>query len=173
MILFQVHLKTVAPFFILFLIFSPSAWSETAAVKHVIDGDTLVLTDETRVRLIGIDAPEIENRDYGHRGEPYGEEAKQLLKQMVEGKEIDLKNGPEAKDRYGRRLAYIYLSGSFFVNQRLVEIGAAEAYRKFPHAYSGGFIQFEKQARQKKLGLWAFEKKDPSWWERFWGVKRS
>ncbi len=148
--------------------------AETAHVERVIDGDTVVLKEEgTRVRLIGINAPEIENRDYGHRGEPYGEESKLVLKQMVEGKEVELRDGPEKKDRYDRRLAYIYLPDHFFVNQNLIEVGAAEAYRKFDHPYRSEFIQIENQAKQKKLGMWAIEKRAPTWWERLFGVKRS
>lgn len=147
------------------------ATAEQAVVLRVIDGDTVVLEDGTRVRLIGINAPEIENRDYGHRGEPYGEDAKKILKQMVEGKKVDLKEGAEKEDRYGRRLAYLYLPQHFFVNRKLVEMGAAEAYRKFLHEFLADFMKLESQARQKKLGMWAIEKHEPTWWERLFGVK--
>lgn len=147
------------------------ATAEQAVVERVIDGDTVVLEDGTRVRLIGINAPEIENRDYGHRGEPYGQEAKQVLKQMVEGKAVDLQDGPEKKDRYDRRLAYLYLPNQYFVNQKLIEVGAAEAYRKFDHPYRSEFIEIENQIKQKKIGMWAIEKKTPTWWERLFGVR--
>lgn len=146
--------------------------AETAQVARVIDGDTVVLADGTRVRLIGINAPEIENRHYGHRGEPYGEEAKQTLTLMVEGKEVDLRDGPEKEDRYHRRLAYLYLQDQNFVNQNLIEAGAAEAYRKFPHPFLSQFIELEKQARQKKIGMWSVEKHSPGWWERLWGIRK-
>ena len=149
-----------------------SAFAETAHVERVIDGDTVILADGTRVRLIGINAPEIENRDFGHRGEPYGEASKQVLKKMVEGKDVDLQEGPEKKDRYDRRLAYIYLPNHFFVNQKLIEVGAAEAYRKFDHPYRSEFIQIENRIKQEKLGMWAIEKKTPTWWERLFGVKK-
>lgn len=154
----------------LFLMVGVSAFAETARVERVIDGDTVVLEDGTRVRLIGIDAPEIENRYYGHRGDPYGEDAKQVLKQMVEGKEVDLKDGLEKEDRYQRRLAYLYLPDHSFVNQQLVEVGAAEAYRKFPHAFLSQFIEIESQAKKKKIGMWSIEKRAPNWWQRLWGA---
>jgi len=147
------------------------ASAEQAVVKRVIDGDTVILADETRVRLIGIDAPEIENRNFAHRGEPYGEESKQLLKKWIEGKTVDLRDGPEKKDRYHRRLAYLYLEGDFFVNLELVEAGAAVAYRRFPHAFQRDFFAAEKRARDQKLGLWGVEKKTRNWWERLWGVQ--
>lgn len=150
---------------------SCSAIAEYAYVKRVIDGDTVVLADETRVRLIGIDAPEIENRDYAHRGEPYGEESKQLLKKWVEGKSVDLRDGPEKEDRYHRRLAYLYLQDQALVNLQLVEAGAAEAYRKFPHPLQNDFFAAEKRAQDQKLGLWSIQKKQRNWWERLWGMK--
>ncbi|HCM41886.1 MAG TPA: nuclease [Candidatus Omnitrophica bacterium] len=148
------------------------ASAEQAVVKRVIDGDTVVLADETRVRLIGIDAPEIENRDYAHRGEPYGEESKQLLKEWIEGQSVDLRDGPEKEDRYHRRLAYLYLQDQSFVNLKLVEAGAAEAYRKFPHPFQADFFAAEKRARENRLGLWGIEPRERTWWEKLWGIKQ-
>jgi len=167
--------RTRGIFAFLFVLFSLScsAIAEHAHVKRVIDGDTVVLADDTRVRLIGIDAPEIENRDYAHRGEPYGEEAKQILKKWIQGKRVELRDGPEKEDRYHRRLAYIYAEDQSFVNLRLVEVGAAEAYRKFPHPFQNDFFTAEKSAQDQKLGLWSVEKKPRSWWERLWGMKAS
>lgn len=163
----------LVPFFFSFLFLQiDSCFAELVRIKHVIDGDTAVLEDGTRVRLIGIDAPEIENRNYGHRGEVYGEESKEILKGMIEGKEVDLQDGPEKMDRYQRRLAYIYLPDNFFVNRNLVEVGAAEAYRRFPHPFSKEFYQLEKMAKEKKLGMWATEQNAPAWWKRLLGMKR-
>ncbi len=149
-----------------------STYAESAHVKRVIDGDTVVLDDNTRVRLIGINAPEIENRDFGHRGEPFGEEAKVILKNMVERKQVDLEDGPEKLDRYHRRLAYLYLPEHFSVNRRLIEVGAAEAYLKFDHPYRSEYIEVESQAKQNKIGMWAVERRAPNWWERLWGTKQ-
>ncbi len=148
-----------------------SAIAEKAVVKRVIDGDTVILEDDTRVRLIGIDAPEIENRDYAHRGEPYGEEAKKILKDWTEGKTVQLKDGPEKEDRYHRRLAYLYLNEDFFINLKLVEAGAAEAYRKFPHPLQRDFFEAEKQARTQKAGLWSLKSKKRTAWQRLWGIQ--
>lgn len=159
-------------FFSLWSFVCSLASAEQAVVKRVIDGDTVVLADETRVRLIGIDAPEIENRDYAHRGEPYGEESKQILKKWIEGKTVNLKDGPEKEDRYHRRLAYLYLEDGFFINLQLVETGAAEAYRKFPHPLQTDFFAAEKRARENSLGLWGIETRERTWWERLWGIKQ-
>ncbi|HRK61119.1 MAG TPA: thermonuclease family protein [Candidatus Omnitrophota bacterium] len=166
--------KNIATFILVFSLQSLVCclvFAEQAVVKRVIDGDTVVLADETRVRLIGIDAPEIENRDYARRGEPYGEKSKQLLKKWVEGESVDLRDGPEKEDRYHRRLAYLYLENDFFVNLELVEVGAAEAYRKFPHPFQRDFFAAEKRARDQKLGIWGVEKKVRNWWERLWGIQ--
>lgn len=148
-----------------------SAFAEQALVKRVIDGDTVVLADDTRVRLIGIDAPEIENRDYAHRGEPYGEESKQILKEWVEGKRVELRDGPEKEDRYKRRLAYLYSEDQSFVNMRLVEVGAAEAYRKFPHPFQKDFFEAEARAKTSKAGIWSRPVKKRNTWQRLWGIQ--
>ncbi len=150
---------------------SVSAFAETAVVKRVIDGDTVVLADDTRVRLIGIDAPEIENRDYAHRGEAYGEEAKRLLMNWVEGKTVDLQEGPEKQDRYKRRLAYLYLDSGLSINLQMVESGAAKAYRKFPHPFQIEYIQAEARAKNAKAGLWSRPSKQRTVWQRLWGIQ--
>lgn len=148
------------------------AFAESTFVKRVIDGDTVILQDDTRVRLIGIDAPEIENKNYAHRGEPFGEEAKKILKEWVEGKTVELRAGPEKKDRYDRRLAYLYLEDHSLINRRLIEVGAAKAYRKFPHPFQAEFIRAEADAKNQKLGLWGIDLGPATWWERLLGKQK-
>lgn len=122
-------------------------------VRYVIDGDTLVLGNDQRVRLIGIDTPEIENPEYFHQGEFYGVEAKNYLKTLIEGKEVRLESGSEPFDDYGRRLAYVYL-GDLFVNRELVRLGYAEVFRKFGFRYKSEFLELEASARAQKMGIW-------------------
>lgn len=132
--------------------FIPASYAEK--VRYAIDGDTIVLENNQRVRLIGIDAPEIENRKYGREGEYYGEEAKQFLKQLIEGKDVRLEDGYEPFDKYGRGLAYVYL-GDLFVNAELVRLGYAEVFRIFDFEYKDQFLELERQARSQGLGIWA------------------
>jgi len=135
-----------------------------AQVTYVIDGDTVILNNRERVRLIGVDAPEIASKY--HREEYYGEKAKEYLTHRLEGQEITLKSGPEAFDKYGRRLGFIYLEDGSFVNEDLIREGYAEAYRKFPFKYRDQFILVEEEAREQRRGLWGKRKRP--WWIAVW-----
>ena len=143
--------KLVIFFFIMFFSF---AWSLSAEfVKYVIDGDTCILGNEQRVRMLGIDAPEIDNVKYNRLGEFFGEESRIILKQWIEGEDVRLVDGPVAFDKYGRRLAYIYL-GELLVNREMVKLGYAAAIRAFPYDRKEVFIRLEAEARQAALGMW-------------------
>jgi len=137
-----------------FLILSqwlPCVYAEK--VRHVIDGDTVVLENHQRVRLIGVDAPEIDHPARGMTGEFYGDEAKTFLKKTVEGKDVRLEAGPEPFDSYGRRLAFLFL-GDLSVNAELIRLGYAAVYRKFEFPYKQDFLDLEAEARKQELGIW-------------------
>ncbi|MBP9865098.1 MAG: thermonuclease family protein [Candidatus Omnitrophica bacterium] len=140
----------------------------------MIDGDTVVLTSEVRVRLIGIDAPEIDHPEYGRKGEPYGVEAAEYLRKLVDGKTVRFESGSEPKDKYGRTLAYLFLPDGVFVNGKMVEAGYAETYRRFDFIYKKEFLGLEKTARAKKLGMW--QDRPDDWKNQFihwWSSKNS
>ena len=76
----------------------------TYRVEKVLDGDTIVLSDGTKVRYIGVDSPESV-----HPSKPvqhYGPEASKANKRLVLGKRVGIQYDVERKDRYGRTLAY-------------------------------------------------------------------
>ena len=92
---------------------------EEAVVKRVVDGDTLLLEDRRRVRLIGIDTPESSAnqkamRDSERSGTDVkkiaamGQQAKVFTKELVSGKNIQLEFDATPQDKYGRLLAYVY-----------------------------------------------------------------
>ena len=156
--------KVVCSIVVCLLFFSANLFAEK--VRYVIDGDTVILEDNQHVRLIGIDAPEVSHRRYGKRGEPFGEDAKRYLKQLIGGKDVVLKPGDEAFDRFGRRLAYIYLDDGTFVNWKMVEEGFAETFRAFPFQYKKEFQALEQKARAEERGMWSGKQK--TWWELFY-----
>jgi micrococcal nuclease len=125
---------------------------KTFYVKEVIDGDTIRLTDNRTVRYIGIDAPE----SGGFKpAEYYGDSAKEINRELTEGKEVRLETDIERLDNYGRTLAYVYV-GDIFVNGRLVELGAAVARPYPPNTKHYKSLKDKmERARDKKLGLWA------------------
>lgn len=151
-------MKRLSAFLIAFLIAVSPAWAEK--VRYVIDGDTFILQNNQRVRMVGINAPEISHRRYGKKkGQPYGREAKACLADLIDKKEVRLtRGGKDEFDRYGRRLAFVYLPDGTFVNREMVARGCAETYRKFSFDEKDDFLKAEDQARLARKGMWAEKK---------------
>ena len=135
-------------------------------VKRVVDGDTLVLENGQRVRLIGIDTPEIHESDKLYRDsqrtqqdistiKALGMRAYDFTKNLVEAKRVRLEFDVEKNDRYGRLLAYVYLKDGTFVNAKIVEEGYASLMTIPPNVkYADEFLRLYRQARQNNRGLW-------------------
>ena len=110
--------------------------------EYVMDGDTFK-SGETRVRLWGIDAPE--------KGQPYADEARARLKELIEGKAVRLER--KDRDQHSREVAIVY-AGSTNINLQMVKEGLAWHYTYFaPDAED--LAAAEKSARKKRKGLWA------------------
>jgi micrococcal nuclease len=86
--------------------------------------------------------------------EYFGEEAYRFTKRMVEGKKVRLEFDWQERDRYGRLLAYVYLADGTFVNAEIIKQGYGHAYTKYPFKYLEEFRQYEREARENKIGLW-------------------
>jgi micrococcal nuclease len=115
-------------------------------VIEVIDGDTLVLSNNEHVRLIGINTPESERYFYG--------EAKEVLKLLVLNKNVRLEKDVDDRDTYGRLLRYVYI-GNLFVNLEMVKRGFANVFTFPPNVkYTDKFIEAERKARTNEIGLW-------------------
>ncbi len=132
-------------------------------VTKVADGDTitLVMRDGARlkVRLYGIDAPEIGHD--GLPGQPYGEEAKDALEKKIRRRTVRLEI--VERDQYERIVAVVFL-GTRNINEEMVREGFAWAYRKYlQRPYASGFLEAEKEARTKKMGLWNQSNPAPPW----------
>lgn len=122
---------------------------------RVVDGDTLVVQTNTKIRMLGIDSPEsvIPNTP----PEPYGLEASQVLKNLLrEETTVCLLEDPvgDKEDRYERRLAYVYLKDGTDLNATMIELGAAKGYFRFPLVRTDEFKKLHNAARKEKLGLW-------------------
>ena len=128
---------------------------EFVKVKRVIDGDTFVLEDEQKVRLIGIDAPEMNYKT----GNPEcgALKAKLKLQELTENKTVRLEKDLSDKDKYGRLLRYVYVDNTF-VNAELVRLGLAQVKHYKPDtAKYHSLKEIEKQAKNNKLGIWSDE----------------
>jgi endonuclease YncB( thermonuclease family) len=124
----------------------------TFQVRSVPDGDGLKLEDGTRVRYIGIDAPEISG--YDGKPEPFAEEAKAFNASLVKGQSVRLERDTSDTDRYGRWLRYVYVEG-VFVNAELVKTGLATALTLWPdEQHAAELIELEAEAKKKQRGIW-------------------
>jgi len=127
-------------------------------VSKVIDGDTIQLSNNEKVRYIGIDTPEIRKRKgpgWVYEPMPYGLEAKDFNKRLVEGKRVRLEFDVQKRDKYNRLLAYVYVDGKM-VNLEMVREGYAMIYTYPPNVkYADMFLEAQREARTKKKGLWA------------------
>lgn len=126
--------------------------SHAHLVTQVFDGDTIQLDDGRKVRLIGVDAPEVQS-PYCDQ-EPFGQESKAYLTSLILNKKVTLSLGDPSKDKYGRTLAYVS-QGDVLVNGRIIRDGWARSYRMFYHPLRDLFSVYEREARSKGLGLWS------------------
>ena len=126
---------------------------EPVASRQVIDGDTLDLVDGRRVRLIGINAPEIGRR--GSPSEPYAQTARRELQRLATEKGLRLLVGKEPKDKYGRTLGHLFDARGANVEARLLEQGLGFAVGIAPNLQLlDCHLRIEREARLGRRGLW-------------------
>ncbi len=126
-------------------------------VSQVFDGDTFRTDDSEKVRLLGINAPEIAHND--EPGQPLGKQAKILLTRLIGGKTVKLRLDKDSKDTYGRILAQVYLRNGDWVNAMLVREGMAYVYTFPPNfRWTPALIKAEQEAQPRHLGIWKNER---------------
>lgn len=128
---------------------------QDAEVTRVIDGDTVVVDGDTRLRLIGIDAPETVHPS--RPDECFGRQASTYLRSLLpEGTPVRLEQDVEASDRYGRRLAYVWRrSDGLHVNLALLVDGFAQVSTVPPNVrHVDTFVGAQRDARVEGRGLW-------------------
>jgi len=126
-------------------------------VHEVIDGDTIEIRTPAgeleRVRLKGIDAPEL-----ARGGKPAGyfaSESKRYLRDRIDARQVVLQfDGTDLRDRYGRLLAFVYLTENDNINMAMVQNGYAYVDRRFHSHLQSKLGQAEGEARRKERGLW-------------------
>jgi endonuclease YncB( thermonuclease family) len=130
----------------------PRIGDTRATVAYVYDGDTLRTTDDRRIRIVQIDAPEFETDCYGRAAR------RALLRLASPGTHVVLQADPELDpaDRYGRLLRYVVANGRD-VGLQLVAAGAAMPYffRGDRGRHADELLRAARRARAHRLGLWA------------------
>ena len=127
-------------------------------VTQVVDGDTIDIRLKRggveRVRLIGIDTPEV---DGGY--ECGGPEASAAMKRIAEGRRVKLATDPtqDRRDRYGRLLAYVHRAGGISLQVAILREGWAGVYVYDNHPFRNveRFRRAEEAARVAGLGAWS------------------
>ncbi len=128
MIKYNRHITWIAAILMVAALLLPYAAScyrsgEWAYVKYVIDGDTIVLQDGRKVRYIGINSPETAHRD--KPGEPFGRQATEYNRKLVQGRQVHIVPAGDRIDRFGRVLAFVYLRDGRMVNEKMLKAGMA------------------------------------------------
>ncbi len=116
------------------------------------DGDTLRLEGLGRVRLIGIDTPEVHGS-----AEPCGQVAAAFVARLLApGTRVRYRVGVEPRDRYGRLLAYLRLPDGRSLNRLLLERGYARTLAIAPNTgRARDFAGAADRARTARRGVWA------------------
>lgn len=122
-------------------------------VNYVIDGDTIKVDGDIRVRLLGIDAPE--------KGECFYEESGNELEGLIAGEYVRLEKDVSGTDSYGRLLRYVFLpdedpwTDDIFVNDYMLRNGYATTLLGPPNnRYQQQFVVSREQALMQETGIW-------------------
>jgi len=125
---------------------------------EVHDGDTIRATladgQKVLVRLIGVDAPEI---DGPHRQAEFGgAAATSFARRLIGTGPLTLERDPtgDDKDKYDRLLRYLRLTDGRDAGSEIIAAGYARAYRKFTYTRKESYQELEKQAKRAERGLW-------------------
>ncbi|AVX31511.1 micrococcal nuclease [Carboxydocella thermautotrophica] len=139
-----------------------------ARVLSVSDGDTIHVSlngKNERVRMIGVNTPEIAHPELGIKEQPYGQAAKNYTSKALQGRKVFLEFDVEKRDKYGRLLAYVWLEKPFsnqetearkkMFNAILLQNGYAQVMTIPPNVkYADFFVKLQREARNQGKGLW-------------------
>jgi micrococcal nuclease len=127
--------------------------AEIRKVIRIVDGDTITLEGNIKLRYIGINTPE--SVDPRRPVQCFAKEASQRNRELVEGQIVTLEKDVSETDKYGRLLRYVYVNG-IMINKQLVQEGYALASAYPPDVkHQKELKEAEKDAQQNKRGLWS------------------
>ncbi|MEW6585335.1 MAG: thermonuclease family protein [Nitrospirota bacterium] len=129
------------------------AGDDFVPVMEVHDGDTVSVTMDTRtekIRLIGIDAPEMGQK-------PWGSAAKSYLENLLSssGWRVRIELDVDKRDTYGRRLAYLWTARGEMINVLMIKGGYAMLYTHAPNVkHVDELAAAQREARGARMGIW-------------------
>ncbi len=136
--------------------------SETVTLEKCIDGDTARFQDENgnslKTRFLAIDTPETVHPT--KKVEAFGKEASNYTcESLKNAKEIRLEydNDSDKEDKYGRRLAWVFVDG-VLLQEKLIELGYAKvAYLYGDYEYTTRLQEVEAKVKAEEKGIWSIE----------------
>lgn len=121
--------------------------------------DEKLSTSTIPVRICTIDTPE--TAKFGKAGQPYGDEAKQFLTDLILDKTVKIRLLD--RDQYGRVVAEVYRWPNIYPDVRLLQAGLAEVYEGSGAVYGRlgkqAYMRLQEAARQRKVGIWSLGEK--------------
>ena len=122
------------------------------------DGDTIVVDlngTDTYIRLIGIDTPESVSYNTSENTEQ-GKTASDFTKKLLRKQKVYLEYDKDTKDKYGRTLAYVFLTDkTTMANREILRAGMAKVYSFRPNVkYEKEFIRIQNEAKANRVGFW-------------------
>jgi micrococcal nuclease len=138
---------------------SEQAGGSTVLVKRVVDGDTIIVImptgKEERVRLIGVDTPELA-RD-GRPEQFFAREATVCARRLADKASVMMERDAFCADRddYGRLLRYVWLPDGRLMNEELIISGCGKAFTRFRFSLMEQFKASERRARRERRGIWS------------------
>ncbi len=137
------------------------SYHDRGVVRQVFDGDTLELSDGRRIRLLGINTPELGHDE--RPSEPFAEPARTFLESLAPpGSRVRLRLDAESHDRYGRLLAHVFLSDGANVQGELLAAGLAMTLVVPPNEWNHRcYHSLENAARRESRGIWRLDRFRP------------
>ena len=137
------------------MVFSLFSATFNATVVRVVDGDSihvrLANDDLQKIRLFGIDAPEMRQRDGAISGRFLAVRLGDAMVRIV----------PQSTDVYGRIVATVFDEDGLNINEEMIRLGLAWVYRDFTK--NPEWLALEQMARDQKIGLWRRNDPIPPW----------
>lgn len=124
-------------------------------MHHVHDGDSLKLSDGRKIRLIGVNTPEVARKN--KPAEPFSDEARRFLEGEIKqaGNRIGLIYGKQRTDRYGRTLAHLFLPDGTNVTRKLLREGLGSLVAISPNTtYNKCYQSAQQEARLGQINIW-------------------
>ena len=139
----------------------PDRIDEQAVLTYVHDGDTVITDAQRKIRIIGLDTPELANKH--SPAEPFATQARDVLRQLLkDSNTVGLRYDLQQKDRYQRDLAHLFLANGDNVAEQLLKKGLATALIIPPNLlFADCYLAAQKEAQNKRRGIWQLPEFQP------------